>query len=409
VRHLRVVYAAGPGDVIGTFHHWLQGPDDPSQVSVTYSGQFYDVCQELHVESYTIASCRSPGSLQQGSFTLVHRAISFETAPTFLYHLGQLLSAVRLLLSALRFRAHVVVVSSGTAYWFCLALFPLFGIKVIPSLHCVLWPKKKPQSRGARIVRWLDGRFFRRVPCAILSASHEIAEQIEELTASRHPPVLEFLPTYRREEFAESGLPSSVRHPFRVLYAGRIERDKGVFDLFEIARRFVAAGRGEIVFDLCGTGSALEELRMQSAAGNLEERFRLHGHCSKPVMRQMYAQSHIVIVPTTSDFVEGFNQVVAEGILSGRPVITSDVCPALDYVREGVVEVPTDDVQAYGNAILKLCDDVEFYEAKRAACMTLQSPFYDAERGWGAALTKAILTFYHPSPSPASILAKPSA
>ena len=393
IGHLRIVYAAGPGDVIGTFRAWVQGHDDPSQVSMTYSGQFYDVCQKLRIESYTIASSRIPGSLQEGSFTLAHRPIPFERKPGLLYHFGQVLSGLRLLLSALRFRAHGVVVSNGTTNWFSLILFQIFGIRIIPSLHCVLWAQQKPlsRSRSARIVRWLDGWFFRRIPSAILSASHDITHQVEELTAGRHSAIFEFLPTYRREEFANSGFPPSARRPFRVLYAGRIERNKGVFDLLEIARRFASTGRDEIVFDLCGSGSALELLRMRAIACDLQQHFRLHGHCSKQTMRRMFARSHIVVVPTTSDFVEGFNQVVVEGVLSGRPVITSNVCPALDYVREGVVEVSTDDINGYGDAILKLCDDLQFYEAKRAACAKLQLPFYNPECGWGAALRRALL------------------
>lgn len=207
---LRIVYAAGPGDVIGTFRHWIEGRDDPSQVSVTYSGQFYDICRELRAESYTIASCRSPGSLREGRFTLVHRPIPFERGPSLPYHLSQIWSGFRLLVSALRFRAHAVVVSSGTAHWFSLAPLPLFGIKVIPTLANVLWPKKKPLGRGARIVLWLDGCFFRRVPYIILSASRDITLQVEELTVTGHTPVLEFLPTYRLGEFSDSGPISSV-------------------------------------------------------------------------------------------------------------------------------------------------------------------------------------------------------
>src|SRR5262249_49418243 len=115
-----------------------------------------------------------------------------------------------------------------------------------------------------------------------------------------------------------------------------------------------------------------------------------HGHCSKPVMRKMFGRAHAVIVPTTSDFIEGFNQVVAEGVLAGRPVITSDVCPALDYVRDAVVEVAADDVQGYGDAILKLADGEALYRARRRGCAAAQPQFYDVKRGWGAALKRVL-------------------
>jgi glycosyltransferase involved in cell wall biosynthesis len=107
-------------------------------------------------------------------------------------------------------------------------------------------------------------------------------------------------------------------------------------------------------------------------------------------MREMYEKCHVVIVPTTTDFVEGFNKVVAEGILAGRPVITSSVCPALEYVWDGVVEVPPDDVAAYGQAIIMLKEDRALYQTKRDGCATARSQFYDPARSWGTALRGAI-------------------
>src|SRR5207302_10136880 len=125
---------------------------------------------------------------------------------------------------------------------------------------------------------------------------------------------------------------------------------------------------------------ALDGLRRGADEAGLAGRFRCHGYCSRAFMRQMYARSHAVIVPTTSDFIEGFNQVVAEGVLSGRPVITSRVCPALDYVRDAVVEVGVDDVQGYGDALLRLCDDPAFYRARCDGCVAAQPQFYDTGR-----------------------------
>ena len=104
----------------------------------------------------------------------------------------------------------------------------------------------------------------------------------------------------------------------------------------------------------------------------------------------MYDVAHVVIVPTTSDFIEGFNKVVAEGVLAGKPVITSSICPALEYVREAVVEVPPNDVDAYAAAIVRLREDANFYQSRREGCKTAQSQFYDVSRGWGAGLGRML-------------------
>jgi glycosyltransferase involved in cell wall biosynthesis len=110
-------------------------------------------------------------------------------------------------------------------------------------------------------------------------------------------------------------------------------------------------------------------------------------------MQKMFSLSHVVIVPTKSDFVEGLNQVVIEGILANRPVITSSVCPALTYVQEAVLEVLPDDIAAYANAILKLYDDYDFYEMKQQNCSKLQEKFYDASQGWGGVLESIFKKF----------------
>ncbi len=55
------------------------------------------------------------------------------------------------------------------------------------------------------------------------------------------------------------------------------------------------------------------------------------------------------------------------------------------------MEVPPDDTKSYGDALLKLCDDQEFYEEKRRNCLALQEQFYDISRSWGVALKSTIV------------------
>jgi len=386
-----VIYAAGPGDVIGTFRYWREGRDDPGQVAMTYSGQFFDVCRELGAHGYAIASHPRREVVHDGVFRVEHRTIPFAKAAGPLYHLGQIWMGMRMIAAAMRYRADAVVICDGTCHWFPLRVLPRLGIAVIPTIHCMLWKRSTPpRGRIQRIIQRLNRPFWRRSAASILSASADITRQLDQVTDGRHRPVMEFLPTYRTGTFVADVAPPAPP-PFRVLFAGRIEAYKGVFNLLEIASHFKAAGRNDIEFDLCGAGSALDELGRQVHEAGLGDRFRLHGHCDRPTMREMFRQCHVLIVPTTTDFAEGFNQVVVEGVLAGRPVITSDVCPALEYVRDAVIEVPPDDVSAYEAAIVRLHDDPSLYEQKRAACGVLQTQFYDESRGWAAALRKALL------------------
>lgn len=386
----RVLYAVGPEDVIEAYNHWKHGKESPLQVSIPYSSQFYEVCQSLNIKGYVIAQSAVKKVVQDNRFTIKHLPILVNRASGIFYHIHHIWNGLYLLACAVKFRASVCIASSGTTHWFMWRLFTLIGIKVIPSVHCVLWRHFDSQSLGEKLTLKLSTSLFSSDCTATLAVSNQITKQIAELTQNHYQPVHEFIPTYCRQDFADIRKPNLNTSLFRVLFAGRIERDKGVFDLLDIAKRFQHEGLRNIVFDICGDGSAFDELCQEVTHYRLEANYQCHGHCSKPKMRSILSDSHVVIVPTQTKFVEGFNRVVAESVLAGRPVVTSAVCPAISYVRSAAIEVPPNDVTAYGDALINLYKNQSLYEQKHLACLKLQEQFYDVNRSWGAFL-KSIL------------------
>src|SRR5688572_10688175 len=125
-RPIRILYAAGPGGVIGTYGHWKAGRDDASQVAITYSGQFYELCCTLGAQGYIISYCPDKKKLKDGDFWMEHRPIPFQKGPGPLYHLAQIWSGIRLTASSVRFGADAAIVSGGT-HCFMLRLMSLFG------------------------------------------------------------------------------------------------------------------------------------------------------------------------------------------------------------------------------------------------------------------------------------------
>lgn len=385
-RPLRILYAAGPGNVAGTYAIWKAGHDDPSQVAVTYSRQFYDVARDLGARVVVIGWNFEPAQIRDGNFRIEHRPFPRWAGRGLPYHATRAWWALRVVATAIAARVDVAVISTSDRWW----LFrPLrwTGITVVPTLHCVL--RAKSRTDAPSLLERMNIRFLGD-SAAVMAVSHDVADQLRTLADKPDLKVHVFVPHYRRQSFHDIAPPPLPRKPFRVFFAGRIQRNKGVFDLLDVARRYSAAGRDDIEFDLCGGGPALDELRRETQNHGLGGRFRCHGHLHKQPMRDMYARSHVVIVPTTTDFIEGFNKVVAEAVLAGRPVITSSVCPALSSVRDAVIEVPPDDVKAYGDAILNLCDDAALYEAKRRGCEAAQEQFYDSTRSWADTLKRVL-------------------
>jgi len=320
--NLRVFYAPGPGHVIGTFIHWKSGRSEPFEPAITYSSQFYEVCRELGAQARVVTACPHRGFLEEGLFRIEHRPHRLRSASGIWFHIGQIWNGMRLIVRAIRFRADVFIVAEGS-HWFLFSLLCLAGIRVVPSLQSRVYGSASGQGFVPRMVAKLNGCFFRRGCHAIISMPHELPEQVDRLTGHRPPPIVEFLPQYDPDTFASTSPASFSVRPFRVLYVGRIERSKGVFDLLAVARRFGHEGRDEVEFDLCGGGSALDELRQAAKQGGVAERLRCHGHCETLRLRRMFASAHVVIIPTRTESGEGFNKTSIEAVLCGRPVITS--------------------------------------------------------------------------------------
>lgn len=384
-RTLRLLYAAGPGDVIGTFEHWRAGRDDPSEVAVTYSSQFYDVARGLGAKAVVIGSHGRRGSVRDANIRVEHRPCPRAAGGRLRRHLACLWWELRLIATAIANRTDVAVISDCQHWWMMRPLRWL-GVRVVPSLHCVFRPRSRNGPLSA--LQKMDLAFLVSCP-VILAVSDQVVDQMRSLVDASAVHFRTFSPHYRTQVFEAIEAPTSTA-PFNVLFAGRIESNKGIFDLLDVARRFKVEGRNDIEFDVCGTGSDFDQLKADVETAGLSGRFRCHGHVQQAKMREMYSRSDVIVVPTRSDFVEGFNKVVAEAVLAGRPVVTSAVCPAISSVRAAVVEVLPDDVDGYAKAIAQLRDDAGLYEAKRQASLGLRTQFFDASRGWGATLVRAL-------------------
>ena len=217
---------------------------------------------------------------------------------------------------------------------------------------------------------------------AAMGVSCDITQELKQLTDK---PVYTFLPTYRREDFEKLERPVHST-PFRIFFAGRVEENKGVFDLLEMASVLETETPGRFIFDVCGDGSAIRQLREANQLPN----FHIHGVRNPAQLLDLLSKSCAVVVPTKSSFEEGFNKVCAEAILASRPLITSAACPALHTVRPAAIEVRIDDVGDYVNAIRTLQKDRDLYERKVDACDDLKAQFFDGTRSWQHVLRKIV-------------------
>ncbi|MFQ4136852.1 glycosyltransferase family 4 protein [Nodosilinea sp. PGN35] len=384
-KQLRIVYSSAPVDATSVYMHWTLGQDDPSHFAITYAQHFYELAKRFRAKSWLISSRDKKGFVQDDDFRIEFRSLKHHSRGSVAYFAGKFWSSIRLVFSAIFFRANILIVTEDRAFWFLLGILPLVGIQVIPTIHCTLWPKYKQPSAVQRVIQKLNSWFFRYGCVEICVVSEDIKHQIVKITNGRHRPIRTFVPAYRREFLDHVNVRehNATAEPFQVLFAGRVEGSKGVYLLLEVAKRFVATNPN-CVFNVCGTGSEVENLKAAARQAGLAKQFVVHGHCQRDQLRKMYEMSHVIVVPTTVHFVEGFNKVVAEGVIMGRPIVTSAVCPALSVVREAAVEVAPDDVDGYLNAILRLATDKDFYRQKQKNAIALRDQFFSYSKSWEA-------------------------
>lgn len=391
MQRYRILYACGPGDVIQGYRDWKTGQATISETSLTFSGQTFDFCRANQLELWAISSHPRSELIDDGQFRIENRPMRPSgKVRGWQYHVRQLRYALSLLLSASRYKADLVIVNSGTIHFFPLALFSLMGMKVVTNLHSVYWPVGyPPKSRIRKLVMQLDGWFFSHFADASMGVSPECERQVSML-AGRPVPFFQHRAQFRESDFHALKAPDYGLRPFRVMFAGRIERNKGVFDLIDIATKLWQRRPHQVVFDVCGGGSAFDELREEVEKHGLGDIVKLHGKLIRPELLRIYEQSHLVIIPTRSDFCEGMPMVSAEAVLAGRPVLSSRVSNALDVLDEAIIEARTEDIEDYAVKIEHLLDHQGSYEKCAAACSIASRQFIDRSRGKTAALGRML-------------------
>lgn len=400
---LRVFYATGgPQDVVEAYRqeHLREAGRQRlvTDVSVPYANQFFEACAAVGASAWVVSPHPRVDRLAHGAFLMEHRPKPKACQKGGLaWHLGTILYQLKLIASAVRFRADVAIIGGAGHYW-VYAVLRLFRVRVVPILHCTFWPAGFRQtSRIWQLIHRLNGWFWRRHVFATIVVSSECARQVREIAGEVRGPVLVALPLFRRELFGGIGPPPAQRTPFTVMYAGRVEGYKGVFDLLEVAAALERREPGRYSFEICGTGDALEKLREAVVERGLASSVHLRGWLDRGQMAAAYARSHVVITPTTSGFEEGFCQVSAEAILAGRPLVASRVCPAIDHLGEVPVEIAPGDVEGYAEAIRRLAEETTLYEEKRSACARVAEPYYDWSKGLGGVVLEVLSGALGPS------------
>ncbi len=373
-----ILYCEGPGDIVAAHAAWAARGDFTGETSVTFSEQLFECCRLQGLTFHAVSYCDRAEKIATPMGTVANVPRRNFRIPKIGYELTVLIYALRLLALAIRVRPRVIFIAAGVTDWIFLPLLRLSGAKLAPILHNTLWPNGFRPRPGLRQRAY--GFVWRRCVWLTLAVSPACARQVQSVAGN--VSVIVFRPNFPPAAFAEPPAPNTFTTPLRVMFAGRIEENKGVYDILAMAEALPA-----VEFSLCGDGQALPDIERQIGARSLRN-VKTFGKLARPELLERYLDAHLVIVPTRSTFTEGFAMVVAEAILMLRPVLTSAVVPAAEVLPGAVICVDTDRVQGYIDALKGL--NAASYSRLIDNARTLRPFILDDSTSFLAALKSAV-------------------
>ena len=115
----------------------------------------------------------------------------------------------------------------------------------------------------------------------------------------------------------------------KILFIGRIEKDKGIFDFIEMARE-LAQNDDSIKFTICGDGE-LEQTKQLIEKYNLQDKFELLGWVSKQEVERELKDTMIFILPS---YKEAMPMAILESMSCGVPTIATNVGSIPEVIKD---------------------------------------------------------------------------
>lgn len=256
----------------------------------------------------------------------------------------------------------------------------------------VLWSESTSRDirDGRRLVEYAKARFLERSDGFLvpgLSARNYLLEMgVHESKIYRAPNAVDNAFFAERSRRARQNA-DEIRHRFALpdryfLCAGRLVREKGVFDLVRAYERLSPEVQGDIGLVLVGDGSARSQLEALAAA--VPDRIRIMAFLHREELASVYALADALVFPTHSD---PWGLVVNEAMACGLPILASEVAGCVaDLVENGGngFVLPPRDIEKWSGAMRAIATGPEL---RRMMSRSSESKIQEFSPGdWAAGL-----------------------
>ncbi len=294
-------------------------------------------------------------------------AVSYYWAPgiSALSLLSRIVATLKMTMRLVRFRPTRILCSYASfPLWACYLMSRVYSLPLVCSRHTRLEMEGDPFFR--RLESIIDRWVFRRAAGVICHGPYLKQQMID----AKVPPsrVFEFSWAFkhmRADYDADFPGPKVMDSPGArtLLYIGRIESYKGVFDLLKSCADRLHQDRA-IRLVYAGAGNDLSRLEETIAASDLSKQVICLGKVPHHALAGLISRSYLVITPTQSRFPEGRCMATMEGLIMGKPVIAPDFGPfpyLVTHERNGLL-YKADSVEDLSRHISRVLDDQDLYE-----------------------------------------------
>jgi len=206
-----------------------------------------------------------------------------------------------------------------------------------------------------RFVRWLEGNVVRTAD-GVLAVNRALASSAQQGGAKLVETTTSFVDVGRFAPRTVDESDDRARASFSIRYLGRLEREKGIFDLLDAVERLARPGTPRIDLEYVGGGSRLAELQEEITRRSLRQWVSIRGPVPHDQVPALLALTDLLVLPS---YTEGSPTIVYEAMLAGVPVIATRVGSLPDQFRDGVdiLFVETGEPEGLADAIRRLVAD----------------------------------------------------
>lgn len=137
-----------------------------------------------------------------------------------------------------------------------------------------------------------------------------------------------------------------------LLFVGRLQRSKGVFELMDIFAELLGAFQ-DLHLTVVGEGEILPQLNEKARDLNIQEKITFTGSLSHEKLFEYYFKSTLFIFPTKA---ETFGLVPLEAMACGLPVVTTDLPALRESTGGNAVLLSPEDKDLWVETVKKLMD-----------------------------------------------------